>query len=47
MRDQPAPTEEEQEHAPERQQEEEAKSGQGHEDPQLPANLPDEPVHEA
>lgn len=44
MRDQPEPTEEEQDEAPERLLEEQAKSGQGHEDPPFP---PDDPIHEA
>jgi len=34
MHDQPEPTEQEQEEAPERLEEELAKSGQGHEDPE-------------
>jgi hypothetical protein len=34
MHDQPEPTEQEQEEAPERLEEEQAKSGAGHEDPQ-------------
>jgi hypothetical protein len=36
MHDDPAPTEQEQEQAPERLEEEQAKSGAGHEDPQRP-----------
>jgi hypothetical protein len=45
--DQPEPTEEEQELVPERQQEEEAMRGPGHEDPE-PAREPrDEEIHDA
>jgi hypothetical protein len=38
MHDQPEPTEREQEEAPERLEEELAKSGQGHEDPEQVEN---------
>ena len=44
MQDQPEPTEEEQELAQERQDEEDAMRHAGHDDPQHP---PDEPIHEA
>jgi hypothetical protein len=48
MRDQPEPTEREQELASsERQQDEDAMRYPGHEDPDLPADGADEPIHEA
>lgn len=46
--DEVAPTEEEQEQAPDRLQEEDAMRGAGHEDPELPTESPpSEPIHEA
>lgn len=48
MRDQPEPTEREQELArSDRQQDEEAMRYAGHEDPELPVDPPDDPIHEA
>jgi hypothetical protein len=48
MHDNPEPTEREQEQAPERVPEEDAMSGQGHEDPESKADPQDESeVHDA
>ncbi len=47
MRDQPQPTEEEQEQSPARQEEGDAMSAPGHEDPELPGdNSPHSPLEE-
>ena len=48
MHDNPAPTEQEQDDAPDRLSEEQEKSGQGHEDDRLPGDEPpSEPIHES
>ena len=48
MHDQPRPTDEEQEQAPERLPEEEAKTGAGFERDELPGDDPPrEPIHES
>ncbi|HKG44737.1 MAG TPA: hypothetical protein VKB10_10895 [Gaiellaceae bacterium] len=48
MHDNPEPTEEEREQAPERVPEEDAMSGQGHDDPEAKADPQDESeVHDA
>ena len=47
MYDHPEPTEEEHEQVPDRQVEEDAMRGPGHEDPRLPVDPPPDPIHEA
>ena len=47
MGDQPEPSEREQEGVPEHQPEEEAMSAAGYADPDLPAEPPEDPIHEA